>query len=70
MYSSATRLINTLVNGDIHVYHTNPAKQVVYLDNFSRVTGNIVFDDGKGEVVLRGDSKVEGKIIGGSAITK
>lgn len=70
VYSSATRLINTLVNGDIHVYHTNPVNQVVYLDNFSRVTGNVVFDDGEGKVVLRGDSKVEGKIIGGSVLTK
>ena len=70
IYSNATRLINTLVDGDIHVYHTNPAKQVVYLDNFSRVTGNVVFDDGQGEVVLRGQSKVEGKIIGGNAVSK
>ena len=70
VYSSAIRLINTLVNGDIHVYHTNPSKQVVYLDNFSRVSGNIVFDDGNGEVVLRGDSKVEGKIVGGNALYK
>jgi len=45
-------------------------KQFVYLDNFSEVSGDVIFDDGEGEVILRGHSKVGGKIIGGHLTEK
>jgi len=53
------------VSGSLHVPHSEPKKQIVYLDNFSEVTGDIVFDDGHGEVIVRGQSKIGGKVIGG-----
>ena len=37
----------------------------LYLDNFSEVTGDIIFDDGEGQVILIGHSKIGGKVIGG-----
>ena len=70
VHSSMTRLINTVVKGDIHVYHTSPANQVVYLDGLSRVSGNVVFDDEEGEVILRGGSRVEGRVVGGQVVSK
>ena len=65
VYSSSTRFINSKVSGDLHLPHTETQKQIVYLDNFSEVTGDIIFDDGKGEVVVRGKSKIGGKVVGG-----
>jgi len=65
VYSSSTRFINSKVNGDLHLPHSKSQKQIVYLDNFSEVTGDIVFDDGQGEVVVRGKSKIGGKVVGG-----
>lgn len=65
IYSNSTRFINSKVNGDLHLPHTESQKQIIYLENFSEVTGDIVFDDGQGEVVVRGQSKIGGKVIGG-----
>ena len=70
IYSNETRFINSKVNGDLRICHTESSKQVVYLDNYSEVTGNIIFDDGAGEVILRGKSKIGGKVIGGQVIVK
>jgi hypothetical protein len=70
LYSSETRFINSKVGGDLHLGHTDPKKQIVYLDNFSEIAGNVIFDDGDGEVVLRGQSKVNGKVIGGRTVLK
>lgn len=70
VYSSSTRFINSKVHGDLHLPHTEPQKQIVYLDNFSEVTGDIVFDDGQGEVVIRGKSKIGGKVVGGQTSLK
>lgn len=68
IYSSETRFINSKVSNDLHIGHTDAKKQVVYLDNFSEVLGNIIFDDGNGEVIIRGKSKIGGKVIGGHTI--
>ncbi len=65
VFSNSTRFINSKVSGDLHVGHCEPQKQVVYLDNFSEVTGDIIFDDGHGVVFTRGKSKIGGKITGG-----
>ena len=70
VYSSSIRFINSKVLGDLHILHTTPKQQFVYLDNFSEVSGDVIFDDGEGEVVLRGHSKVGGKVIGGQITTK
>lgn len=70
VYSSETRFINSKVSNDLHIGHTEPKKQVVYLDNFSEVSGDIIFDDGDGEVILRGQSKIGGKVIGGHTVSK
>lgn len=70
VFSSETRFVNSKVNQDLHLGHTDAKKQVVYLDNFSEVSGDIIFDDGEGEVILRGQSKIGGKVIGGQAISK
>lgn len=70
IYSSETRFINSKVSNDLHLGHTDSRKQVVYLDNFSEISGDIIFDDGEGEVILRGQSKIGGKVIGGHIISK
>lgn len=70
VYSSSVRFINSKASGDLHIHHTDSKKQIVYLDNFSEVSGNIIFDDGEGEVVLRGQSKIGGKVIGGQMASK
>lgn len=70
VFSSETRLINSKVRHDLHLGHTDSKKQVVYLDNFSEVSGNIIFDDGDGDVIVSGQSKIGGKVIGGHIIEK
>jgi len=70
VYSEITRFVNSKINGDLHLRHTDSFKQVVYLDNFSEVSGNIIFDDGDGEVIVRGSSKISGKVVGGHAVNK
>jgi hypothetical protein len=67
IYSNSTKLIKSTIKGDLHVPHINPKKQVIYLDNASEVTGDIVFDDGHGMVFIRGKSRVGGHIIGGTS---
>lgn len=52
------------VSGNLDLRHTNN-KQIVHLENLSEITGNIIFEDGNGEVVVRGKSKIGGKVIGG-----
>lgn len=70
IFSSETRFINSKVASDLHIGHTDSKKQVVYLDNFSEIVGDIIFDDGAGEVILRGHSKIGGKVIGGHMVNK
>ena len=70
VYSSEIRFINSKVSHDLHLGHIDSRKQVVYLDNFSEVSGDIIFDDAEGEVILRGRSKIGGKIIGGHLVSK
>lgn len=70
VYSSKTRFINSKVSNELHLGHTDSRKQVVYLDNFSEVSGDIIFDDGEGEVILRGQSKIGGKVVGGHVVSK
>lgn len=65
MYSSITKLIKSKVNGDLRIPHINQKKPVVYLENGSEVTGNVIFDDAQGTVFVRGKSKIGGKVVGG-----
>jgi len=68
--SGQATLINSKVRSDLHLAHTDSKKQIVYLDDFSEVSGNIIFDDGEGEVILRGQSKIGGKVIGGRTVLR
>ncbi|MBA4696642.1 MAG: hypothetical protein H2069_04540 [Legionella sp.] len=68
IYSNSSRLINSKVNQNLHVHHTDSLKQEVYLDNNSEVGGDIIFDDGQGKVVLRGGSKIKGTVKGGEVV--
>ena len=68
--SGETHLINSKIGHDLHIGHTDSRKQTVYLDDVSEVAGNIVFDDGQGEVIIRSQSKMGGKIIGGHRTLK
>ena len=34
------------------------------------LSGNVVFDDEEGEVILRGGSRVEGRVVGGQVVSK
>ncbi len=70
VFSSETRFINSKIGQNLRVGHTESRKQVVFLDNFSEVTGDVIFDDGEGEVILRGQSKIGGKVIGGNTTFK
>lgn len=63
--TSTLRLINSKVKGNLHLLHSESKKQIVYLDNFSDISGDIIFDDGDGVVVIRGNSTVSGEVIGG-----
>lgn len=67
--SNKIHLINSKVNANLHFKHSGAIKQVAYLDDFSEVRGDIIFDDGIGEVVLRGQSKVAGQVIGGHIVS-
>ena len=49
LFSSEARLINSKIASDLHLGHSDSPKQTVYLDNFSEVAGNIIFDDGAGK---------------------
>ena len=42
--------------------------QRIYLSNQSEITGDILFEDGKGEVYCDNTSKIHGKIVGGKLI--
>lgn len=70
IYSNLSRFINTKVENNIHVHHTDNPKQVVHLEKNAIVSGDIIFDDGHGEVIVRGKSNVLGKVIGGEIIYK
>lgn len=70
VYSNEIRFINSKVVSNLHFGSTESKKQIVYLDNFSEVVGDIIFDDGNGKVVLRGQSKIGGKVIGGHTTLK
>ena len=68
IYSSLSRFSNTKIEDSIHVHHTDNPKQVIHLEKNSVVSGDIIFDDGHGEVIVRGKSSISGKVIGGEII--
>ncbi|MCC5792136.1 MAG: hypothetical protein JJT82_05945 [Legionellaceae bacterium] len=70
IFSSSIRLINSKINENLQVHHTDNKSQEVFLENNSEVSGDIVFDDGHGKVYIRGSSKIGGNVIGGEIITK
>ncbi len=70
VYSDTTRFINSKVNNNLQIHHTDHSTQEVYLDNNSEIGGDIIFDDGHGKVYIRGGSKIVGKVIGGELAEK
>lgn len=70
IYSSEIKFVNSSINGNLHVYHTDNKYQRVYLSGDSEVIGDIIFDDGHGEIIILDSAKVGGKIIGGNLINK
>lgn len=69
-HSNITRLINSKVTGDLTILHSGDQAQIVYLDTHSEVSGNIHFEDGNGQVILRGGSAIKGQVVGGKTITQ
>lgn len=65
VYSSNVKFVNSQIVGDLHMPRTEQEEQVVVLDKHSRIKGNIIFDGLHGTVIIRGKSKVDGKIMGG-----
>lgn len=70
IYSNLSRFINSKITGDLRIHSTDQKKQIVYLDNNSEVVGNISFKSKKGGVILRGNSKIQGRVVGGEIIHK
>lgn len=70
IFSSSIRLINSKINENLHIHHTDNKTQEVFLENSSEVSGDIVFDDGHGKVYVKGGSKIGGNVIGGEVINK
>ena len=70
IFSSSIRLINSKINENLQVHHTDNKIQEVFLENSSEVSGDIVFDDGYGKVYVKGSSKIGGNVIGGKIINK
>jgi len=70
VYSNSIRFTNSKISSDLHLYHSSSKQQTVTLDKASEISGNIIFDDGNGNVVLQGNSKIGGKIIGGQVTVK
>ena len=68
IFSNSTRFINSKINNNLQVHHTDNNLQEVYLDNNSEVGGDIVFDGGHGKVYVRGGSKIGGHVTGGEVI--
>ena len=68
IFSNSIRFINSKINNNLQLHHTENKNQEVYLDNNSEVAGNIAFDDGHGKVYVRGGSKIGGQVIGGEVI--
>jgi cytoskeletal protein CcmA (bactofilin family) len=70
IYANAATLSNSKVLGDLHVFSNKPNKHLVYLENGSEVTGNIIFNNGNGEVIVRENSRIHGKVLGGKIARK
>jgi hypothetical protein len=69
IFSSTVRFINSNLRGNLQIHRMQSKTQKLYLDNHSKVNGDIIFDNGHGKVYIRSGSKVVGKIIGGEVIT-
>lgn len=68
IYSNRTRLIHTKIIGNLRIHQTDKKKQVVYLGYNSVVDGNITFEGQQGNVILKGGSVINGRVIGGEII--
>jgi len=63
----------TMINGrciDAHKMQSEPLLQVIDLSAGTRVSGNIIFEGGKGEVHISDASQIQGQVIGGEIIQK
>lgn len=67
--TTALTLKNSVVE-NIIIQASEVTPQYVYLKNNSCVHGNVIFKGGDGIVMVTPDSKVHGKIIGGTYIIK
>lgn len=70
IFSSSIRFINSKINENLQIHHTENKTQEVFLDNNSEIGGDVIFDDGQGKVYVRGGSKIGGNVIGGEIINK
>ena len=70
IYSGLSHFTSSTIEDGIHVHHTDNPKQVVHLEKNTTVSGDIIFDDGHGEVIVRGKSSISGQVIGGEVIYK
>ncbi|MDF1828104.1 MAG: hypothetical protein P1U39_07475 [Legionellaceae bacterium] len=70
VYSNETKLTKSKIVGDLHLPKITEKKQIVYLDDASEITGDIIFDAGHGIVFFRGKSKINGHVIGGKSCFK
>ncbi len=70
VHSTTTKLIDSKVNANLYIKHTDTPNQEVFLERHSEINGDIIFEDGQGKVYVRGDSKISGQVIGGNIINK
>lgn len=68
LYSNYARINATHIDGNINIHHINDSKPKVFLENDTKVSGDIIFDDGNGTVVMSKGAKISGKVIGGKII--
>lgn len=77
--SKKSTLIDTQVNGNIHINKTNKSwdflnagqssAQIIELKGHTMVTGDVIFE-GNGEVHLFAGAKIEGKVVNGRVVQK
>lgn len=67
LHSSQSKLSDSRVNKNVHVYHSN-SKQSMLLLKGSTIDGDVIFDDGNGEIIMDKSSQINGSVIGGKVI--
>jgi hypothetical protein len=70
LYTGKSTFDKSQIKGNIIIKRTSDQNQVIYLENSSEILGDIIFDSGSGEIIMSGDSKIEGNVIGGTITHK